>query len=66
MASPHRSNIINQHKLLNLIEILKNFLKSKKPDFIIIREIAMLVEKVGDIKSESLNSFIKIFLNILI
>jgi len=26
----------------------------------------MLVEHVGDIKSESLNSFIKIFLNILI
>ena len=65
MVAPHR-NIMNNHKFLALLEILHGFLKSKNPDFIIIKEIATIIEKIEKISHEVLNKFTKNLLFILI
>ena len=46
MAAPHKPEILNSHKYMALIEILKTFLNTTKPDLIIVKEISMILEKM--------------------
>ena len=66
MAAPHKPEILNSHKYMALIEILKTFLNTTKPDLIIVKEISMILEKMENIKPDYINNFIKILLYILI
>lgn len=67
MSTIYQKDILNSNKYISLIEILKSQLKCQNPDWIIIQETAHVVEiNRQHLKSDHINSFIKILLFLLI
>lgn len=63
---PYKKNLFNSDKLLSLIEILKGFLKSNRPDWIIVKEISQITQSLTDIKQDYKIMFIRLLMFILI
>ncbi|KAL4444819.1 hypothetical protein ABPG74_016027 [Tetrahymena malaccensis] len=64
ISSQNNRTIFSQNRMISLIEVLKKFLRLNQPDWIVVKEIGILLENKED--CNYLNSFIKLMIFILI